>query len=964
MKKYNKSKMRRELAQAARRRSPAALATTATGCAILLLSGAEPGFAQDASATNQQTSTTPQPAKNSKSKSSGELQAIVVTGIRRSIQQAITIKRDSDLIVEAVSSEEIGKLPDLSIADSIARLPGIAAQRDQYGNATQISIRGMGPDFVGTTLNGRQQTSTSDTRSVDYASYPSELVSGVVVYKTADASLVGQGLAGTVDVRTVKPLDYDQAKVALNVRKEKLGEGLPTTGNGDRYSASLIDQFFDHTLGIAVGFARLDDNGGTVDDSGTWGGGTMQYNGQTVNVPYGGLNENSDKAHQRRDGIMGVLQYKPNDNISTEVDMFYSKFTTEDQLWNFQMDLVNPHTTNYPNPNGTTTTVIRQPQPVLTNAVLSGNNVLSGTISGIRPVIQNVAIGSNQLLRSLGWNTKVRATDNLTLDFDVNLNDAHNQQYDIETYASTPTVVGGVPNTTSITFNSNNLQLGSSLDFSNRQNTNFTDVLGWSCCAQEQPGYIKYPLTIDKMGELRAGGTLDLPNSAWFKDFRFGYDFSDRHKDNSTDEGYLWVKGTNGALYQNGAHIPGTGLSLAGESGLMIPTYDVFNQWTQYFDIGSRVTPNILAKTWSVREVLQTAYGQFDVRSHLGDIPLRGNAGLQIVRADQSSTAFATSQTSSGQDVLSGSPQQVTRSFSDTEFLPSVNLIAKFVDSQDLRFSVGREMARPNMADMNASTAISVGSATIGGNVGQNILIASGGNPDLKPFLADAVDLSYEKYFGTEGYFSVAGFYKHLESFIVTTTNGSFNFAGIVSPTITTNVSSLVGEYTTTVNGSGGYIDGVEVAATVPFGMFTDWLEGFGMQGSFSLTNSSIVAPNTIAGSGNMTLPGLSKDVANLQIYYQRFGFEARVAERYRSQFIGSLITNFGVPGATYIKSEAPLDAQLSYTIQSGPAKGLQLQLQGQNLKNTPFRTYTSTTGGVTSRYFGRTYFFGLNYSF
>ena len=957
MRKINKSKKRREIAALRRIARPSVVMSTATGCAILLLAGGETALAQDAP-----TSTT---APATKSKSSDQLQEIVVTGIRRSIQAAIKMKRDSNQIIEAISSEDIGKLPDLSIADSIARLPGIAAQRDQYGNATQISIRGMGPDFVGTTLNGRQQTSTSDTRSVDYASYPAELVSGVVVYKTADASLVGQGIAGTVDVRTVKPLSYDKMKVALNARKEKLGEGLPTTGSGDRYSASFIDQFFDHTLGVAVGIARLDDNGGTVDDSGTWGGGTMQYNGATVNVPYGGLNENSDRAHQRRTGAMAVLQYNPNDRIQSEVDMFYSKFTTEDQLWNFQMNLTGGVTTNYPNPGGGTTTVIRQPQPVLTNAVLSGNNVLSGTITGIRPVIQNVAIGSNQQLRSLGWNTNIQMTDNLSLNFDLNLNDATNQQYDIETYASTPTVVGGVPNTTAITFNSNNLNLGSSLDFSNRANTVFTDVLGWSCCAQEQPGYIKYPLTIDKMGEFKTDAKLDLPSSAWFKDLRFGIDFSDRHKDNSTDEGYLWVKGTNGALYQNGANIPGTGLSVAGESGLQIPTYDVFSQWTQFFQIGARATPNILAKTWSVREVMETAFGQADIKSQVGDLPVRGNAGIQVVRADQSSTAWATSQVSTGQDALSGTPLLITRSFVNTEILPSVNLVFQFPHQQDLRFSVARQMARPNMADMNASLAVSTGQGTFNGQTGQ-VLVGSGGNPDLKPFVADSIDLSYEKYFQDTAYFSVAGFYKHLESFIVTTTNSSYDFSGIVSPTILTSglLSPTIGQFTTTVNGSGGYIDGAEIAGSFPLDMGVSWLRGFGVQGSFSITNSSIVAPNTIAGSGTMTLPGLSKDVAALEVYYQRFGFEARVAERYRSQFIGTLITNFGIPGATYIKSEAPLDAQLSYTIQSGPAKGLQVQLQGQNLKNTPFQTFTSTTGGTTSRYFGRTYLLGLNYEF
>ena len=154
----------------------------------------------------------------------------------------------------------------------------------------------MGPHFVGTTLNRREQTSTEQTRSVDYASFPGELISQVVVYETPDTGLLGQGLAGTVDIRTVKPLNYRSMRIALNARNEEVGRELPESGKGDRFSGSFIDRFFDHTFGVAVGFARPDDNGGTNDDSGTWGGGTMTHGGNTVNVQYGGLNENSDQA--------------------------------------------------------------------------------------------------------------------------------------------------------------------------------------------------------------------------------------------------------------------------------------------------------------------------------------------------------------------------------------------------------------------------------------------------------------------------------------------------------------------------------------------------------------------------------------------------------------------------------------------------------------------------------------------
>src|SRR5690606_3049227 len=136
-----------------------------------------------------------------------ELDRVTVTGIRRGIEKSIDTKQTSTSIVEAISAEDIGKLPDSSIAESIARLPGLTAQRER-GRATQINIRGFAGDFSTATLNGREQASTGDNRGVEFDQYPSELLSQVVVYKTPDAALVGQGLSGTVDLQTVRPLSF------------------------------------------------------------------------------------------------------------------------------------------------------------------------------------------------------------------------------------------------------------------------------------------------------------------------------------------------------------------------------------------------------------------------------------------------------------------------------------------------------------------------------------------------------------------------------------------------------------------------------------------------------------------------------------------------------------------------------------------------------------------------------------
>ena len=218
------------------------LSGVAFGAAALMAVGS--AQAQTVSTQNEQTT---------------DVGDVVVTGIRRSIEASIAAKAANTSIVEVISAEDIGKLPDVSIAESLARLPGVTMQRLD-GRSQQISIRGLGPDFTTALLNGRELVTTGDNRGVEFDQFPSELLNSVVVYKTPDAALVGQGLAGTVDLRTVRPLAYGRRAMVANYRHEwndigALNSG--TTDKGDRYTLSYIDQFADGTIGVALGYAHM-----------------------------------------------------------------------------------------------------------------------------------------------------------------------------------------------------------------------------------------------------------------------------------------------------------------------------------------------------------------------------------------------------------------------------------------------------------------------------------------------------------------------------------------------------------------------------------------------------------------------------------------------------------------------------------------------------------------------------------
>ena len=200
----------------------------------------------------------------SEEESRGELitEEVIVTGIRRGLMQSLELKANSTSIVEAISAEDIGKLPDQSITDSLARLPGITAQR--LNGRTQggvLSVRALGPDFTTALLNGRPQVSSGDNRAVEFDQYPSEMISSAIVYKTPNASLMGQGLAGTVDLMTIRPLQYGKQALVANARYQwndisALNNDAPDTGW--RGSFSYIDQFLDDTLGISFGIAYAD----------------------------------------------------------------------------------------------------------------------------------------------------------------------------------------------------------------------------------------------------------------------------------------------------------------------------------------------------------------------------------------------------------------------------------------------------------------------------------------------------------------------------------------------------------------------------------------------------------------------------------------------------------------------------------------------------------------------------------
>ncbi|MGZ3306813.1 MAG: TonB-dependent receptor plug domain-containing protein, partial [Asticcacaulis sp.] len=343
-------------------------------------------------------------------------QTVVVTGIRKGIEGAIAAKKNSDQIIEAVSAEDIGKLPDSSIADSIARLPGLAAQRID-GRPSAISIRGLGPDYAGSVINGREVVSSGDGRGAEYDQFPSELVNQVLVYKTPDASLVGQGLSGTIDIRPAMPLDFQGRQMAVNVRGEKNSYGKLNAngagGMGNRVSASYLNQFLDRTVGFSIGFAHLDSPGQAKNyEAWQYGDYVGQWGAGATGLPAGsvasqGFTASNVSSKQVRNGLMSVLEYRPNKNFRTEVDLYYSKFTQDrvTNQWTGDLGLWADPASAYSNVHTSTA---------------NGNTVVaSGTVANGTNIIDDKNFNRTDDIRSGGWKSELKLDDKWTASVDV-----------------------------------------------------------------------------------------------------------------------------------------------------------------------------------------------------------------------------------------------------------------------------------------------------------------------------------------------------------------------------------------------------------------------------------------------------------------------------------------------------------------------------------------------------------------
>ncbi len=899
--------------------------------------------------------------------SATELKEITVTGIRAGIEDAIEAKRLSGSIVEVVSSEDIGKLPDTSIAESISRLPGLTSQRAE-GRASAISLRGTDPGFTTALLNGREQVSTGDNRSVEFDQYPSELLSSVLVYKTPDSQVVGQGLAGTIDLRTVRPLDYGRQAMALNVRGEMNSNdnlGADSDDQGSRISFSYVDQFADGKVGFAFGYARLDS------PLATRGFGTYEpwedvannqwAAGLNAGIPAGtritkGMKVRADMGDTVRDGFMAALQFEPSDSYSGIIDVYYS---TMDQTNNARSLEVNLG--GYPAPccDGTF-----PPGSLFgfSNVTIENNTVVAGTLNNVVPLARNFLFLTKDEIIAGGWLNEFRMGGDWTIKADLSYSKATREQDQFEInsqYLPTGGSPGNVYDTGTFELRGNRGM--PSLSFLRNYADPANIRVGPTIYGA---GYTKAPEVEDELTAFRIDAIRDV--EMWkFSSTSFGLNYSERTKDKISPEsglgtiggGYRQVSSTNLLRPMN------LGYADAGQA-LAWNVRGVLSDDYNPITYGDPTTlPYLAGKYWDVEEEVFTGYVRGDLDHEISDtVTLRGNIGVQVIQTDQSSSSFLVA--------YPWGPNQVVTRVGDgkdyTDFLPQVNLAFLLPDSQAIRIGIAKEMARPRMDELKATEESGYDFIT-------GIPGGSGGNAKLDPWRAWALDVSYERYFSNnKGYVSAAGFYKDLRTYIYNQTISGYDFSELLAATPLVLfapgiVPQATGNFSAPANGKGGTLWGLELAASLPGEMLSEALDGFGAIVSYSFTDSNITIPGSVSSvaNSNIPLPGLSEHVWNATLYYDKHGFGARIATRYRSEYIGE-VTNFANErGLRYVDDDMITDLQVSYLFDAGPMEGMQLLFQINNVTNEPYIAYSQNKSRLLDyQEYGTQYLLGVNYKF
>ncbi|MCW4460241.1 TonB-dependent receptor [Sphingomonas sp. BT-65] len=843
---------------------------------------------------------------------------IVVTGIRASLQESINVKRTAGSIVDVITAQDIGKLPDQNVAESMSRVTGVQISRRE-GDGSNFTVRGISQNRL--EINGRNYIGPGNGGNAALESVSPEILSSIVVIKSPTADMPEGALGATVNLKTKRPLDLKDLVVAGRIQ----GAYADQADHVGYRGSAMVSKKFGDRFGIlaSVAYSDTKTQGYSFDAGGWTQTGAIDGNGDGVDDP-GLFRPNRfmarifDRSEQRLT-VNGTAQWRPTDTLEVILDATFNHLKRQRNSVNYQVLFNNNDVDAIVNDSGT---------------------VVAGTFTGVtvRPLIYDepTDLKSTLLGGSVKWeNGRARVS------FDMSY--AHGKGSDGGPGASFTYVV--VPRDGNVANASYDFRPGNAVpDLSIDANFNPNDPANYRLLSvfdydavTENKGYdarldwryrtdwgflesVEAGMRYERV-ELLAADPQNLPIAA-----------SLLAAGDANGDGILTVDELPGLSYGKdyGAFFPGA--SGAFPRDLLGGTLDKRVARDGFgLAVPDPYDTSITVGPTSIKDVKQDTLGAYvkgNFEGTIGGLRYSGNAGIRYVDTARASKGYL-------------SPTATTVVKSDFSYwLPSANLSLNFSEDLTLRLAAAKVVARPSLNQVSASFVPNTVSMT-----------GSRGNPNLRPFEATQYDATLEWYFAPSSSLTGALFYKKVDSFTVTTVTREY----------VPGFSDRFGlfDISQPQNGEDGSIKGFEVAYQHAFRFLPGPFDNLGIQANYTYVDSTTPLTDAITGE-QLPLPGLSRDSYTLIGYYEDGTFSLRVAYTYRSKYLNS-VGGAASGGNTYIDGRGQLDASAQINL----TPNLRLTFEGINLTKAIDRQYLGEPDRLTfSAQEDRRIFFGIAASF
>ena len=809
------------------------------------------------------------PAEPQAGPTTGDQEEIVVTGLRRSLQSSQNIKRNSEQIVDAIVAADIGKLPDIAVSDTAARLPGIQVERSG-GEASRVLVRGLDEEFYTTTYNGRE-IFTAETRSVALQDFPAGAISAVEAFKTSTANLIEPGLAGLINVRSRRPFDFDGLEIAGSAWGLFSLQAREFTPNANL----LVSNRWDTAGGefgalINVSYTRL-----KFQDS-------IRRHGFFIADLAGGRSPDwpeirYDEGDRWRPSVNAALQWRPSADLELYAEGLWQGYREREMDRMFAQPLWGG--SSYSNIEFAPGT----------------NNIVRGTVTD--PGAPNEAWGfqgagkrhTDTYQFAVGGSYDggpLRVTADIartSSKFDLR---TESVDYEINTESYTVDWFTGTPGGRGPTFRISGLDTNNPAIYNYRgffedyltakgddwqARLDFEYETGWTALPRLEWGarfvardalaeggsfYWNYTGR-DCCGTLRPAGAPGIPISALPLEYRL---FEPAFRgDGLIPVPSTWFAPTFGSVWDNLRALRQFNIDLTGQGSIDGPANDP-------------------ARSFVINETSYAGYVQANYEFSAGDTIIDGAVGLRLVRTEEDigGTSFTTA-----------GPQPVDYQNEYTDWLPNANMRIRFSPDWQLRLAATQTRTRPTFDRLNPALRLGSPPGCTPGTT-DCVRTATGGNPFLTPLESDNYDVSLEYYFSRTGFASVAGFRRDMTGFIA---NRTFQFP---EPDAETGLPLLV---TGPVNTNKARIQGFEaqISTFFDFGFLPQWARGFGAQANVTYIDAE--ADFIVFGDEDPNqafirtrIPDVSRWTYNLVGMYEAGGLTARLAYNRRSNFAeGSL---------------------------------------------------------------------------